>query len=259
MPERVIVGGNGLVGSAFCRLFDERALAYEVIQRENTNSHGIEACDLLVLSCGNANKGMAMRDPMWDFDQSVARVVPYVHQIRARTTILISTVDVYADPSSEEQTQEAGDLGLATSTSYGFHKWLLEENVKKYSENYLILRLPALVGPNLKKNPIFDFFEPEKPLFVSPESLLNVIHVDDVAQHALSLLASGAHRETFNVGATSSIKILDLAEIYGIKNDYAETAYDNVQTYNINVAKAARYVSLCSSETAIERYRLSLA
>ena len=40
--------------------------------------------------------------------------------------------------------------------SYGLHRRLLEEFVESHFTNYLIVRLPGLVGPGLRKNVIFD-------------------------------------------------------------------------------------------------------
>ena len=40
---------------------------------------------------------------------------------------------------------------------YGLHRYQLEEFVKKNFLNHLIVRLPGLVGPGLKKNIIYDF------------------------------------------------------------------------------------------------------
>jgi nucleoside-diphosphate-sugar epimerase len=255
VPERVIIGGRGLVGSAFCRYFDQHGLPYEVIQREDAHSHGIKACGLLINAGGNANKGQANANPAWDFEQSVGNIAPYFQSIRAKSVIHISTVDVYPDPSAQDHTQEAGPINVKKLSVYGFHKWLTEQYVQRFASNYLILRLPALVGPGLTKNPVFDYFEPGKPVFVAPSSKLNVLHVDDIAGHAFRLIELGLANEIVNIAANQSVTISDFPKCFGGGSDFADTASDNEQYYEINTEKAARMIKLCSSADAIERYR----
>ncbi|MFC3050557.1 NAD-dependent epimerase/dehydratase family protein [Kordiimonas pumila] len=255
MHERVVVGARGLVGSAFCRYFESHKLSYTAVQREEAQSHGIEKCGLLVLACGNANKGKANADPAWDFTQSVEAVASYVHMLKPERTILISTVDVYPDPSSVQQTAEAYPLNPLACQPYGFHKWLAEQYVQKFSGKHLVLRLPALVGPGLTKNPVFDYFALGKPLFVSPLSRLNVVHVDDVARHAMHLVAEGVEGETFNLAASAAITVGDFPVLFGGESQYVEGADKNIQTYDINIQKVLQFVTLCSSENAVKRYQ----
>jgi nucleoside-diphosphate-sugar epimerase len=115
--------------------------------------------------------------------------------------------------------------------------------------------LPALVGPGLTKNPVFDYFEPGKPVFVAPSSKLNVVHVDDIAGHAFRMIELGLANEIVNIAANQSITISDFPKCFGGGSDFTDTAYKNEQHYEINTKKAARFIKLCSSADAIERYR----
>ena len=67
---------------------------------------------------------------------------------------LISTIDVYPDPSEphDERVEVPADAGQP----YGRHRLAVEAFVKARFGQALVARLPALFGRGLKKNMIFD-------------------------------------------------------------------------------------------------------
>jgi dTDP-4-dehydrorhamnose reductase len=71
-----------------------------------------------------------------------------------KTFVLISTVDVFMNPLGVNEGTPIEESGLH---AYGLHRRLLEKFVESHFANYLIIRLPGLVGPGLRKNVIFDF------------------------------------------------------------------------------------------------------
>ena len=68
--------------------------------------------------------------------------------------ILISTVDVFKSPVDVNECTEIDEEGLH---AYGLNRRLLEKFIESQFKNYLIVRLPGLVGPGLRKNILFDF------------------------------------------------------------------------------------------------------
>ena len=68
--------------------------------------------------------------------------------------MLISTVDVFGKPVSVD---ESNAVETEKLHPYGYNRWRLEQFVQKQFANALIVRLPGLVGPGLKKNIVFDF------------------------------------------------------------------------------------------------------
>ena len=213
---------------------------------------GVE-CDLLINCCGNANKGWAIANPQADFAASVSVVAHYTHAIRSACTVHVSTIDVYPDTTSIDGTREDVAIDPAALHVYGFHKWMAESYVRRFSERHLVLRVPGLVGPGLRKNPVFDHFTPGRKLFVSGRSVLNFLHTDDLARHAMTLVRAEAHG-TFNIGANEEMEIAALAAISGRACEYHDGAEANVQTYRFNVSKVAALVELCDSATAIRRF-----
>ena len=71
-----------------------------------------------------------------------------------KTFILISTVDVFKTPVGVDESTSVDEEGLH---AYGLNRRLLEKFVENHFSRYLIVRLPGLVGPGLRKNVIFDF------------------------------------------------------------------------------------------------------
>ncbi|CDS53109.1 FIG01204965: hypothetical protein [Polaromonas sp. CG9_12] len=71
-----------------------------------------------------------------------------------KTFILMSTVDVFNKPIGVDEKTPVDEAGLHP---YGLHRRMLEKFVERHFPNHLIVRLPGLVGPGLRKNVIFDF------------------------------------------------------------------------------------------------------
>jgi hypothetical protein len=63
-------------------------------------------------------------------------------------------VDVFKNAIGVDEDTPVDEEGLH---AYGLHRRLLETFVESHFPNHLIVRLPGLVGPGLRKNVIFDF------------------------------------------------------------------------------------------------------
>lgn len=253
-----LIGAKGLVGSAFARYFDKNNVPYVSVQRDQMQSVIGASCDLVINCAGNGHKGRANSDPAWDFRETVGSASHYVHAIDAKVFVHVSTVDVYADPGSEQTTEEMTASLSPFQSVYGFHKLLAEHCVQRFAKKALVLRLPALVGPNLRKNPIFDHFHEDKSLFIAGDSRLNIVHTDFVAEATLKLLNSGVSQGVFNLAASDSLKISDLPEISGLKNSFHEGAKENQQTYEVNTARVSNHLTLQSSADAVKAYMQDL-
>jgi hypothetical protein len=75
-------------------------------------------------------------------------------EANVREFVLISTVDVYPDPASGAD--EATAIDPAANHAYGRHRLELEEWVTRRFPGARIVRLPALFGPGLRKNALYD-------------------------------------------------------------------------------------------------------
>jgi nucleoside-diphosphate-sugar epimerase len=140
-----LIGHTGFVGSNLRDQYHFDALFHSANIADIAGRH----FDLLVCAGAPAAKWKANQDPAAD-RACLGRLWRALAQASAREVILISTVDVYGSP-------EGADEGVAPqgATPYGQHRLELEEFIAAHFRS-LVVRLPALFGPGLKKNAIYD-------------------------------------------------------------------------------------------------------
>ena len=249
-----IVGGKGLTGSALVRYAENNGLDYQIIQKENKEEFFGKSCDTLIFANGNALKFKANDDPFFDFHASVSSVVEYLHKIKYKKFVLLSTVDVYEKKDSEEFTTEDHIIDETKLEPYGLHKYLAERYVIHSCTNYMIFRLGGLVGKGLKKNPVYYFLVKNAKVTVSPNSKMNFINTDFVAKTIFDILNSKAKNKIFNLASKNSVIIKKIKEITGYEGKFSDNAVQNVQNYIINTNKIQQFVNLPTSEESIKEY-----
>jgi len=201
-----IIGGNGFVGSAYVRLLAARGIAHQVVTRENYDNLRGTSCDVLINANGNSKKFLASREPLNEFDQSVRSVARSLEDFRCKTYVLLSTGDVYPDPSSAAATDEDQAIDAGRQSRYGLHKCLAEQLVRGTQQQWLVLRMGGFVGPGLKKNAIYDILAGQ-PVWLSPQSDLQFISTDRAAQLVWGLVAGGIRNEIINLGAAGTVNL----------------------------------------------------
>ncbi|MFL9611365.1 NAD-dependent epimerase/dehydratase family protein [Methylobacillus sp. Pita2] len=147
--ENALIGFSGFVGSTLLKQADFSALF------RSTNIHEIENREFDVVVCAGApaQKWLANRDPA-DDRKKIESLINHLRTIKCKKFILISTVDVFKEPIGVDESTPVDESGLH---AYGLHRRLLEKFVEQHFQSHLIVRLPGLVGPGLRKNVIFDF------------------------------------------------------------------------------------------------------
>lgn len=144
-----LIGFSGFVGSTLIK-----QAPFESLYR-STNICDIEgkSFDTVVCAGAPAQKWIANRDPAAD-RQKIDGLIAQLKTVHCKIFILISTVDVFKDSIGVDEETPVDESGL---DAYGLHRRLLEKFVENHFSNHLIVRLPGLVGPGLRKNIIFDF------------------------------------------------------------------------------------------------------
>lgn len=146
MPS-ALIGHTGFVGGNLLRQksFDE------LYNSSNIESLAGRGLDLIVCSGAPAEKWKANADPEHD-RRTLGRLWDNLRRAAASKVILISTIDVYPSP---HQVDEDDFVDSARATPYGRHRYELELRTAEHFDA-LVVRLPGLFGPGLKKNVIYD-------------------------------------------------------------------------------------------------------
>jgi len=147
--NNAMIGYSGFVGSTLLKQHP-----FQNLYRSNNMNdiHGLNF-DFAVCAAAPAQKWIANREPVAD-RLNIEGLIAHLETVSCKTFILISTVDVFNNPVGIDEGTLIEESGLH---AYGLHRRLLEKFVESHFPNHLVVRLPGLVGPGLRKNIIFDF------------------------------------------------------------------------------------------------------
>jgi hypothetical protein len=144
-----LVGHTGFVGGTLARA---AGFGTQVNSRNTDDLRG-QHFDLLVCAGVSAVKWMANKEPEAD-RAGIARLTDALAESTVDEFVLISTVDVYPDPASGAD--EDTPIDPAANHAYGRHRLELERWVTARFPKVRVIRLPALFGPGLRKNALYD-------------------------------------------------------------------------------------------------------
>lgn len=144
-----LIGYSGYVGGT---LLKQKSFT-SLYRSTNIGDIDDQSFDTVVCAGAPAQKWIANREPEAD-RQKIEELIAHLKTVQCKTFILISTVDVFKNPIGVDEDTPVEESGLH---AYGLHRRLLETFIEEHFPNHLIVRLPGLVGPGLRKNVIFDF------------------------------------------------------------------------------------------------------
>lgn len=147
-----LIGRTGFVGSTLLR---QRAFG-AAYNRSNIHEARERAFKTVVCAAAPGSMFEANRFPEAD-TAAVDALIEHLDTLRTERFVLISTIAVLADFASgadEETDNFQGDL------AYGRNRRRLEVFCAQRFEHCTTLRLPALFGPGLRKNFLFDIANP---------------------------------------------------------------------------------------------------
>lgn len=202
-----VVGAAGFLGRFVAEDIARRGVSVVPILRSTPLPGG--RFDAVVDCNGDSRRFWAERNPAESFQVNVASVCERLLRLRTDLYVFASTIDVYGGAAATRHaTREDASAAPESMVTYGFHKYLAELTVRHHAQRALILRLGTLIGPGLKKNPVYDLLN-GAPLRQTGDSTLSLIDLDHVAR-ALWLLVSEGAEGVFNVTSTASITIEEI-------------------------------------------------
>lgn len=212
-----LIGANGFVGSAFARLLANKpGVELVPVTRQNYSTHAGRKSAVVIEAACNSKKFLSEENPLADFQASVEHRLKTLLDFPADFHLHISSVDVYSDLGTPATTREDSPIDHAKVSHYGAHKLLAEQLVRHYASKWLILRLAGMVGPGLRKNPVFDILNGQ-PLRIHPDSRYQYMPTDDVAAIAWQLVERGITGEVFNVCGDGVVTMHEIARLAGKK------------------------------------------
>ena len=154
--KHILVGSTGFVGSNLLRTavpaFDAAYHRTDIQEAYGTHP------GLLVYAGVTAAKFLANKDEAADL-AVVRAAAENIERIAPRRLVLISTIDVLP-PEARVGADETAAIDLAACDAYGRNRRKLELWAMEHVPGTLVVRLPALFGPGLKKNFLFDLLHP---------------------------------------------------------------------------------------------------
>jgi len=162
MNNEALVGYTGLVGTNLARQHEFEHL----YNSRNIGEIEGKSFSRLVLAAVQAKKWWANLHPQEDW-ALIENLLASLASVKADQVVLISTIDVLPDqPGVDEDT----DPHAFDTHAYGSHRMRFEDEIRRLFDSVLIVRLPGLFGPGLKKNVIYDLLNDNQVDKINPDS-----------------------------------------------------------------------------------------
>jgi len=211
---------------------------------------------LVVCSAAPAQKWIANRDPVADL-QNIDSLIAHLKTVTCNTFILISTVDVFKSPIGVDEDTPVDEDGLH---AYGLHRRLLEKFVESQFPNHLIVRLPGLVGPGLRKNVIYDFLNENNLRAIDSRSVFQFYPMVNLWWDIQTALNAGLKlvHLTAEPISVADISVEGFGKIFEQALDNSPAAYD-LRTQYANIFGSSGHYQYSQRETiqAVRAYAQS--
>jgi len=250
----ILIGANGFVGSAFSRLLSSISYVELVkVTRENYDSVLNTKGDLVIDASCNSRKFFAEEQPVSEFNTSVHHRLKTLFDFHSPFHLHISSVDVYSGIESVETSCENSFIDLSRISHYGMHKFMAEQLVQHYAKKWMILRFAGMVGPGLRKNPVFDILN-NQPLRIHPKSQYQFMHTDDMAKMSWDLIQSD-ECGIYNIAGSGLISPQEIADMANKPIDL-KSIDDRIKPriLNINLEKISKRFDMPDTKVTIKKF-----
>lgn len=244
--NNALIGYSGFVGSSLLK-----QLKFKSLYR-STNILDIKkkSFELVICAGAPAQKWFANKEPKTDL-KKIKSLISNLKSIECKMFVLISTVDVFKSPINVNENTQIDENKLH---AYGLHRRLLEKFVEQQFRNYLIIRLPGLVGPGLRKNIIFDFLNDNNLNMVDSRGIFQfypISHLWTDIQRALANKLNLIHL------TAEPISVADIAS-KGFNLDFTNTIENLPPRYDTHSIYATLFSGKCNYQYSQEETLLAI-
>jgi hypothetical protein len=224
-----LIGYSGFVGTTLLKQtnFEKLYRSHNIDEIKN------KSFNIVVCAGAPAQKWIANGNPEAD-RQNIARLIEFLQTIKCERFILVSTVDVFGNPNSVDEETVIDETGLHP---YGLHRRELEKFVEQKFSNHLIVRLPGLVGPGLRKNIIFDFLNDNNVSGIESRNIFQFYPMVNLWFDVQVALKSGLRLVHF---ASEPVSVADVA-LHGFGRIFTNELSVQPVTYDMRTLHAASF------------------
>jgi len=229
--SRVLVTG---VNSGLGKYLFDMLPGCDGLNRENSGRILDSGKDYdLIIHCA-FNRGEDSRDycDYADMVEDSLLLTRRLCDLECKKMIYISSIDVYKQENNY----------------YKLMKLLAEATVTKHSNNYLIFRCSAILGPTMRKNSLVKILECEKCyLTLSGDSTFNYILQEDVLE-AINLSFASDTTGIIDFVSSDNLKLQDIGDMFGRDVTFGEYFYRTGDINNDNLISIAPSLNKTSLE-----------
>jgi nucleoside-diphosphate-sugar epimerase len=224
-----LIGHSGFVGGTL-----RRQRGFDALYRStDIETMAGRSFDTIVCAGISATKWQANRDP--DADRAaIERLWSVLDRVDCARFVLISTVDVFADPDGVDEADAPDAV-----QPYGRHRLEAEIRARERFAGTVVLRLPGLVGPGLRKNALFDLAHRHRLEHLDPRARFQFYPMVNLGHDLLAVLESGL--DTVHLTAAPLLLGAIARDAFAIELEVPETLVDApVPRYDLRSRHAAR-------------------
>lgn len=251
-----VIGAGGFVGGALLGAL--RDAGGDCIGLRRADPLPTDPVDIVVDCNGEGRRFWSNQNPDESYRRSVATVEDRLHQLNAGIYVYVSTVDVYGEGCARPATStEDTAIDVEALDTYGRHKFMAECMVLDKAPRPLVLRCATLIGPGLRKNPVYDLMH-DASLRMTADSTLSLVHTETLSR-AVQVLLEASQQGVYNIAASQPMTVPAVRDMVararGVDPDaMPEHAERITTTYDLNVEKISAWIDMPTSEAALAAF-----
>ena len=235
--EYFIIGGKGLIGRSIAEYLKKKKKTFRVITKHNYNGYKNKKCSIIINANGNSSRYYANTYPKKDFHKSVITVFKSVFDFKYKKYVYISSGDVYDKINKKNNEKKIIETPC---NYYGKNKFLAEQIIKFYCNNWIILRPGPIIGSRLKKNLFFDL-KKNKKVYSNINSSYSYITNTNFSK-IIYKICQKANNEIFNISGNKTVSNINLKRLIKSKSSFDNNKVK--EKYSLNNSKIENFLKI---------------